>query len=760
MLLFMDIRTRSGVDLFECGVHRYVEYPQFNVLLLSYCYNDGEIQTIDLTAPGAVIPEALEKAILDPNQIKVIHDSQFVRVCLSRFLGMHHGAYIDPEGWIDTSVIARYRGLPSEQNALAAFFGNPEDPAFVKDERKLVRLFSQPHEDPRTKSPVFYFPFEYPVDWDLYRSHCEHDIKVIRKLYIQMCMYGGPYGTMTKEDGVWLPKLWHEFYTSERINDRGIRVDIEFVNQIRPLINIFKARLNREFNIVCLKLSDLTGQPVPENLNSVTQLKAFTGFSDIGNKSLQEFIDTRKTDKDRKTRLLCRFCELRLILAKNSITKFDNIINNVCEDGRVRGVFLFGGASQTMRYSAKRVQLQNLPKNYFAAAEVDGILVSPDIINIKKRIRAGDVTVLDDLGDGFMDVAVQLIRSALIPERGNIYAVADFSAIEARMIAWLANEQWRIEAFKNGEDIYCSSASRMFNKPVVKHGENGDLRAIGKVTELACGYAGGVGALKQVGADKMGLSDDELKNMVNLWRKSSPNIVSLWWNLNECVKNALLSGRTFATCAYSSDPKSGLGPSVYIGAIKHDDGTIDLGVKLPSGRLLFYNNASLVDRFGNSITLTVPDANRAGLNKIKSNTTEILYHREDSKTPMRLSTNILVENIIQSMARDILQYSMENLESNGFNIVTHIHDEAVIELPRDDAGNVSLPDRLDDICRIMAEVPAWASSLPLRADGYLCCHYMKDCDGEIPKDVDLHKVLKDGLDMIDAEPRKDIGVSI
>lgn len=834
-MIFLDLETRSGVDLNDVGVYRYVEDPDFTIQLLSYSYDEGEVITLDLTRVPVHINDDLKRDLLDPQITKVAHNSQFERICLSAFFGMSVGNYIAPTNWICTMTYGLYRGFPASLEGLGAALGLAEGEAKIKDGKRLIRLFAVIHEDKQGRR-YFVEPDDEPEDWAKYKEYNNQDVVAERAIYYRLVARGGEYGEKNS-------KLWKEFWLSESINDRGVRIDIPFVRNVVKLeaeykkreekkflaslqrlaklrgikpdfyidvskdlqaltkidgfsVNTAKSILKNGFGLfgngvveeskreeyeaavttiaeckvaftkikkefskagqyfvndpeitddyqefvsvygdyrtrylnACSILADMFGlSDLDININSIQQLCKITGLKNINKETVSEALSGKLdlqdgleylTEDPETVDLIKEIVEFRDVFGKTSVTKYTAMLNSVNSDGRVRGLFRFGGAGQTLRYAGRLVQLQNLSKNHYETQSEGSLIWSDDINELKKKIIAGDLSVLDR--PNFIGDLSQLVRPSLIPAEGCVFAVADFSAIEARVLSWLADEQWRIDAFKNGKDIYCETASQMFKVPVVKHGENGELRAKGKVAELACGYGGGVGALLAFGADKMGMSEEEMSDVVQKWRESSPNVIKFWYALEGAVKMALLTYK-------SQKVKLGEGEiEVSVRSVANSsDSTVDLCIELPCGRLLFYNDAEIYDEQGFERT------GACAHNKAKDARVEVRTIKSIKFKGVGLNKKIcekdtysgkLVENVTQALARDILQNAMTLLDQNGYHIVAHIHDEVIVEIP----NGPNAEEELNKISSLMAQNGEWFVHLPLRADGYLCNYYMKD----------------------------------
>ncbi len=655
--LSIDIETYSSVDLSRSGVYRYAEAPDFRVLLFGYSVDGGPVSVVDLACGESIPPEILS-ALTDDRVIKWAFNAAFERVCLSRFLGVS----LSPSSWRCSMVWCAYLGLPM---SLAGAGGalNLEQQKMTEG-KKLIRLFCMPELSQGDGSPVkisLSFPSlisRFPEKWSLFKEYNRRDVETEEAIRQRLRKYPVP------------EMVWKEYALDQAINDRGIRVDMGLVESALALDEQARGELTEE-------LRELTALANP---NSVVQIRQWladhgTEARDLSKKQVKELLLT--ADPAVRPVLL-----LRQQLAKSSVKKYQAMADTVCADGRIRGMFQFYGAWRSGRWAGRGVQLQNLPQTHL-----------PDLDEARKLALGGDMASLKLLYDSVPDVLSELIRTAFVPEKGKKFIVADFSAIEARVIAWLAGETWRSDVFAAGGDIYCASASRMFGVPVEKHGINGHLRQKGKVSELALGYGGGVGALKAMGALEMGVPEEELQGLVTAWRSASPNIVRLWWDIDRSVKAAI------------STPGTVLGLPFF----SHRDGSpVNISrrsgmlfIRLPSGRSLTYASPTIsTNRFGGmSVTYL-------GTGPSKK------WERIESYGPK------FVENIVQGIARDLLAAAMVRLEEAGYRIVAHVHDEVVVE-----AG---LDDSVDDVCRIMGECPRWAEGLLLRADGYECAYYRKD----------------------------------
>lgn len=656
-MITIDIETKSDKDITKCGVYAYADSPYFDILLFAYSVDGQPVQVVD-TMNGEKIPAEILKALADEKTIKRAFNVNFERVCLSRYLQKNYpqyfqsysinedtvGDYLNPEGWQCTMIHSRTLGLPSSLAEVGKVLGIEQQK--MTEGKALIKFFCTPY-DVIDGVPQFHSPADYRDKWETFKTYNKRDVEAEMEIDNKLSRFPVP------------DFLWHEFYLDQEINDRGILVDMELADAAITLDEQSKAKLTSE-------MQRLTGV---ENPNSVYQLldwleKQGYKSDSLGKAQVKELI---KTAKEPVRSVL----EMRLQLSKSSVKKYTAMKQTACSDNRARGMFSFYGASRTGRWAGRNIQLQNLPQNHI-----------PDLTEAREIVKHGYHDEIEMLYDDVPDTLSQLIRTAFIPRPGMKFIVADFSAIEARVIAWLAGEEWRMQAFAKGEDIYCASASKMFGVPVVKHGENGHLRQKGKVAELACGYGGSVGAMKAMGADSLGLSDEELKQIVTDWREASPHITDLWWSVDRAVKKAVKEKTTTETHGLIFFYESGF-----------------LFIELPGGRRLAYAKPRIGENQfgGESVTYM-------GINAQKK------WDRLESYGPK------FVENIVQAIARDLLMYSMQTL-SHCF-IVGHVHDEMIIEADR----RMSV----QAVCQQMARIPAWAEGLILRADGYECEYYKKD----------------------------------
>lgn len=644
--LSIDLETYSDVDLPKCGVYKYAESPQFEILLFAYSVDGGEVQAVDL-AGGEKIPPEILSAITDNIATKWAFNANFERVCLSKYLVLPQGEYLSPDSWKCTMTWAAYLGLPLSLEGAGAVLGLEQQK--LKEGKDLIKYFCVPclptkANGGRTRN----LPIHAPEKWSLFKSYNKRDVEVEMAIQSRLSKFPVP------------EFVWKEYHLDQWINDRGIGLDMELVRNAIA----FDERSRKTLTTAMQDLTSL------ENPNSVTQMKQWLSengleTNTLGKKAVAELIKSAPAE-------LQQVLILRQQLAKSSVKKYTAMENAVCNDNRARGMFKFYGANRTGRWAGKNVQLQNLPQNHI-----------PDLEQARELVKCGDYTALEMLYEDIPDTLSQLIRTAFVPQNNHKFIVADFSAIEARVLSWLSGEKWRSEVFRTGGDIYCASASQMFGVPVEKHGVNGHLRQKGKIAELALGYGGSVGALKAMGAIEMGLAEDELQPLVDSWRTANPNIVRFWWEVDRCVKETVKMRITTQTHNIKFIYQSGI-----------------LFIELPSGRRLSYIKPRMGRscRHGESVTYE-------GIGATKK------WERLESYGPK------FVENIVQAISRDILCYAMKNL-SERWGIVAHVHDEVIIECDKDTS--------LAEVCEVMGRTPPYANGLLLRADGYECDFYKKD----------------------------------
>lgn len=657
----IDLETYSNINLQKSGVYKYAESEDFEILLFGYSIDGGEVTVVDL-ALGEKIPDAVIDALTDDSVVKWAFNSQFERICLSRYLSdmgipidpFHNNhplstecsRFLNPKSWRCTMVWSAMLGLPLSLEGVGAILGLEKQK--LSEGKSLIKYFCVPcvptkANNGRTRNK----PNDDMEKWKQFKAYNLRDVET--EMEIQRKLSRFPV----------TDAIWDEYHLDQEINDNGIGVDIQFVTNAVDFDNRSKEALT-------VKMQELTNL---DNPNSVQQMKKWLADSGIeteslGKKVLAELIQNTPPH-------ISDILTLRGKLAKSSVKKYTAMANALCSDNRVRGMFQFYGANRTGRFAGRLVQLQNLPQNHIS-----------DLAQARGLVQSGNYSAFEMLYDDIPDTLSQLIRTAFVPQNDNKYIVADFSAIEARVIAWLAGEKWRMNAFANGEDIYCASASKMFGVPVVKHGINGQLRQKGKCAELACGYGGSVGAMKAMGADALGLSDDELKKIVMDWREASPHITDLWWSVDNCIKETIQKRNTTETHGIQFSYESGF-----------------LFITLPSGRRLAYVKPKIgINQFGGeSVTYE-------GVGTTKK------WERLESYGPK------FCENIVQGIARDILVFALQTFRC--CKIVAHVHDEIILECRKD----VSL----DVVCEQMSRTPPWADGLLLRADGYECSFYKKD----------------------------------
>ena len=644
MQLGIDIETYSDVDLQKCGVYAYTDSPAFEILLFAYAFDDEDVSIVDV-AKGESLPERVMAALTDDSIVKTAFNAAFERTCIAR----HYNLSLAPVGWQCTAVQSAMLALPASLDGVGEVLDIRQKK--LKEGKDLVRYFSMPCKPTKANGGrTRNMPEDEPEKWELFKSYCIRDVEAEREIRYNLRNYPIP-----EEE-----QLLYQM--DQEINDRGILVDQTLVEHAVTCDKEYRDQVTRR----AYELSGL------ENPNSPAQIKDWLAergvqVDSLSKKAVAGLI--KETDGE-----VLEMLKLRLLMAKTSVKKYEAIKRSVCSDGRVHGLLQFYGANRTGRWAGKLVQVQNLPQNHLE-----------DLSLARDLVKAGDYETLDLLFDSVPGVLSELIRTAFIPKPGCRFIVADFSAIEARVLAWLSGENWRLETFKEGGDIYCASASKMFGVPVVKHGENGHLRQKGKISELALGYGGSTGALTAMGAIDMGIPEEELPELVSQWRSANPHITKFWWDVDAASMKAVKEKTTVACGNLTFSYRAGM-----------------LFITLPSGRRLAYVKPRLeTNRFGRAA---------------------ITYEGVgESKKWMRIETYgaKLTENIVQATARDLLAQAMLRLRAAGYKIVMHVHDEAVCEVPEGESS-------VEEICRIMSEVPPWAAGLPLNADGYECAFYKKD----------------------------------
>lgn len=642
--LGIDIETYSEVDLPKCGVYAYAEHPSFEILLFAYAFDDEETQVVDLKCGERLPPRVLD-ALTDPAITKTAFNAAFERTCIGRCLGKR----LDAAQWQCTAVQSAMLALPLSLEGVGEVLGIERKK--LKEGGDLVRYFSLPCKPTKANGQrTRNLPEHAPEKWQRFKEYCVRDVDAEREI-------------RAKLQGYPIPAKEQELYRlDQEINDRGIMVDPVLVARAIECDEQYREKTTK-------RAYELTGLANP---NSPAQLKEWlegqgTEVDTLDKKAVRALLPDAEGD-------VLEVLKLRLLMAKTSVKKYEAIRRSVCADGRVHGLLQFYGANRTGRWAGRLVQIQNLPQNHI-----------PDLALARELVKAGRYADIEALYESTPNVLSELIRTAFVPRPGCRFIVADFSAIEARVIAWLAGEQWRLEVFEGGGDIYCASASKMFHVPVERHGQNSHLRQKGKIAELALGYGGAVGALTAMGALEMGLAEEELPPLVRQWREANPHIIRLWAQVENAAMTAVREKARVRLGRLTFHCRSGM-----------------LFITLPSGRKLCYVKPRIqANRFGGD-GLTYEGVG-------------------ESRKWTRIETfgGKLTENIVQATARDLLAEAMLRLRDAGFEIVMHVHDEAVLEVPIGHSG-------VEEVCALMAEAPAWADGLPLRADGYECRFYQKD----------------------------------
>lgn len=643
--LSIDLETYSDQPLAKTGVYRYVESPDFEILLFAYSVDGGPVQQIDL-ACGEKIPSEVLSALEDETVTKWAFNANFERICLSRFLDYPTGDYLEPDSWKCSMVWAAYMGLPLSLEGTGAVLGLEKQK--LSEGKDLIKYFCQPCAPTKSNGQRTRNLPKHSLDkWLAFKRYNIRDVETEMSIQARLSKYPVPNS------------VWEEYHLDQEINDRGVGLDMELVRQAIQMDGRSRSELTQA-------MKELTSLDNPNSVQQMKQWLADNGVETdtLGKKAVAELLKTAPPQ-------LQKVLTLRQQLAKSSVKKYQAMETAVCADGRARGMFQFYGANRTGRWAGRIIQMQNLPQNHL-----------DDLSEARGLVRAGNFDALETLYEDVPDTLSQLIRTAFVPQENRKFIVADFSAIEARVIAWLAGEKWRQDVFAAGKDIYCASASHMFGVPVEKHGVNGHLRQKGKIAELALGYGGSVGALKTMGALEMGLSEDELPALVSAWRQANPKIVQFWWAVDRAVMDAVTRKTTTKTHGIVFSARNGM-----------------LFITLPSGRSLAYVKPKIgTNKFGGDcITYE-------GVGGTKK------WERLDSYGPK------FVENIVQATSRDILCYAMRTLRC--CSIVMHIHDEVVIEADR----RMSL----QAVCDQMGRTPPWAKGLRLRANGYETDFYKKD----------------------------------
>lgn len=660
MILSIDIETFSDISLPDAGVYRYVDSPAFRILLLAYAFDDDPVKIVDL-ASGEKIPKRVEDAIKTTNIIKTAYNTQFERVCLSK----HFGINLEPESWICTMVKALTLGLPAGLDNTAKALGFPLDKQKLFTGKNLIRLFCLPRKAPKAdedqvslfEPQMRYLPEDKPTEWQQFKEYCIQDVVVEREIRKKLERF-----QITDDEN----KIW---FLDQQINDYGVKLDLEFVQQAISLDEQYTVELMEKYKKV-------TGL---DNPKSVAQLKDWLKHElgvEVKSITKETMPGLMLAAKDNKNVL--EALRIRQETAKTSVSKYTKMQDVICSDMRARGLLQFYGANRTGRWAGRLIQVQNLPQN-----KIEDLDVAREIV------RSGDLEIFEMVYDKVPNILSQLIRTAFIPSDNHRFIVSDFSAIEARVIAWLSGESWRMEVFKTHGKIYEASAAQMFRVPLESIGKGSPLRQKGKVAELALGYQGAAGALIQMGALKMGLTEDELPDLVKQWRAANTKITKFWSDVEDAVVDAI-SNRTTVELQYNMKV-------IYQPGI--------LFIQLPSGRRIAYVKPKLEDhdRFKGQLKITYEGMDQTTNTWVKMDT----YGGK------------LVENIVQATARDCLRDAILRVAAAGYKIAFHVHDEVVLDVPLGEGS-------LDEVAAIMGRNLSWAPDLPLRADGYECNYYMKD----------------------------------
>ena len=646
-MLHLDLETFSDIDLSRSGIYRYCESPFFEILLLGYCFNDENVKVVDI-AGGEAVPADVLDAITDNTIIKSSHNAAFERICLSKWLKIPAGQYLNPESWRCSMVWAAYLGLPLSLAGVGAVLGLEKQK--MAEGKDLVRYFCQPCKPTQANGGRSRNrPADAPEKWLQFKTYNARDVET--EMAIQARLQNFPVPA----------EEWQNYILDQTINDRGIGLDLDLVKEaIR-----FDERAKADLMSAMQTLTEM------ENPNSVAQMKVWLAENGLETDTLGKAAvkDLIKSAPEPLRQVL----ELRQSLAKSSVKKYTAMDSAICKDGRARGLLQFYGANRTGRWAGRLIQVQNLPQNHL-----------PDLAQARSLVKSGNFAALEMLYDSVPAVLSELIRTAFVPRPGQQFLVADFSAIEARVIAWLAGETWRNEVFASHGKIYEASASQMFHVPIEEITKGSPLRQKGKIAELALGYGGSVGALKAMGAIEMGVTEEELRPLVAAWRTANPNIVRLWWEVDQAAMTAVKERTTTSTHGLRFACKSGM-----------------LFIVLPSGRQLSYVKPRIGENQFGSECVTYE-----GVGATKR------WERIETYGPK------LVENIVQAISRDILCYAMRRLAGEGYSLVMSVHDEVVLEV----ASEASLTT----VSQLMADTPPWAKGLLLRADGFVCPFYKKD----------------------------------
>src|SRR5690625_203733 len=643
--LEIDIETFSSVNLSKSGVYRYCESPDFEILLFAYSVDGGDVKVVDL-AMGEKLPQNILNALSDPHIIKWAFNANFERICLSRFLGYPTGKYLDPKSFRCSMIWSAYMGLPLSLDSVGTVLGLEKQK--LKEGKDLIRYFCTPckptiSNGKRTRN----HPYHDLDKWSAFKEYNKRDVETELEIQMKLSKFPVP------------EQVWNEYHLDQEINDRGVLLDLDFIKNAIEIDDYSRTKLIDEMKA----LTNL------DNPNSVQQLKGWLSDNgleteSLGKKIVSELLETATGD-------LSKVLTLRQHVSKSSVKKYQTMENAIGSDNRARGMFQFYGANRTGRFAGRILQPQNLPRNNM-----------PDLAEARDLVLGKDIQALDMLYDSVPEVLSELIRTSFIPKANHKFIVADFSSIERVVLAWLADENWVLEAYNRKEDLYTATASHMFDVPIENIDKRGPLRQKGKVADLACGYGGSVGALKAMGALDMGLTEEELKPLVDSWRSANPNIVDFWWSVDRAAMKAVMERTSTSTHGIDFTYQSGM-----------------LFINLPSGRKLSYVKPKMgLNQFGS------PCVTYDGLGTAKK------WERINSYGPK------FVENIVQALSRDLLMFSMENLKH--LSIVMHIHDEIVIEAEKHMT--------VEEVCKIMSKSPPWAGSLKLRADGFDGNFYKKD----------------------------------